>query len=731
AGQMTAFLYIVSGLVATIGPIMPAFPVSSRIGMVLVGVAAMVAGLIVLLVPWERWKRSRLLWTIPPAFLLIAALNHYGGADPYRYSLFFMVAFVGIGIAHPAGTSLRMLPLMLIAYIVPLATAERYTMSAVSSVVYVAPVCLLIGETMSWVGEQLRAARAKIQDSEARFRSLVMNASDKIVVLDDAGNLLYVSPSSSQEMTASAAEQMIGTSVFPIIHPEDHSRFRRFLTECLGGRNKLPIVEVRYRLSDGAWRDVEAIGNNLLGDPNVGGIVVTARDITERKSLQSQLAHQAFHDPLTTLPNRALFMDRTEHALTAIGRHYHGIAVLFVDLDRFKLINDSLGHDIGDQVLVAIAGRMQESVRQGDTVARFGGDEFTVLLEQVADVDEAVMTAERIIAAIGQPLNFDGHEIHIAASVGVTFSNSSNDVPELLLRNADAAMYHAKKNSTTRYEVFDPSLDVDMLERLQLENDLRRAVERNEFEIHYQPKVSLTDTESFGVEALVRWNHPTRGVLSPGEFIPLAEETGLIVPIGRLVLVEACRQARAWQDEYPGLPPLLMSVNLSGRQLKQPGLVDDIASILDEAGLPPEQLELEITESTMVEDALSSISTFAVLKALGVRLAVDDFGTGYSSLSYLKSFPLDVLKIDRSFVSGLGTNSDDAAIISAIVEVAHSLGLSVVAEGVETVEQLDHLRALGCDLGQGFYLAKPLPSYETEIFLSALRRQSTETRQTA
>lgn len=726
SGRMSAALYFLSGVVAITGPLIPWFPVLSRMGMIMVGIAAMISGVIVWFLPWEHWRRSRLLWLVPPAFLLIGLLNHFGGADPYRYSLFFMVAFIGVGIAHPSGTCLRFVPLMLIAYIVPLITAERYSPAAVSSVVYAAPVCLLAGETLSWVAERLRRAREAVRQTEARFRSLVMNASDMIVVVDASGGLLYVSPSTNQGVPGTLAAGMAGANVANWVHPDDIPHLHRFLDICSTRTETLPVAELRYRQADGAWRDVEVIGSNLLDDPNVNGIVITARDITERKALEHQLAHQAFHDPLTNLPNRALFADRTAHALTSIGRHFHGIAVLFVDLDRFKVVNDSLGHEVGDRLLAAIAERLQACVRQGDTVSRFGGDEFTLLLEHVSDISQATETAERIISALTYPFTFDAQEVHITASVGIVHSSSPHDEPHTLIRHADVAMYHAKKNGKAQYEVFDPSLDRNTLANLNLENDLRRAIERQEFVVHYQPKVSLDTGETYAVEALARWNHPERGTLSPQEFIPLAEETGLIVPIGRLVLQKACRQARLWQDEDPESPPLFVSVNLSARQLKQPDLADDIALILNNTGLAPEHLELEITESAMIEDSTVTLATFAKLKHLGVRLAVDDFGTGYSSFSYLKNFPLDVLKIDRSFVGGLGTGTDDAAIITAIIEIGHSLGLKVVAEGVETIEQLTWLRELGCDHGQGYYLAKPLSTEDAGAYLERSRNRNAD-----
>ena len=420
-----------------------------------------------------------------------------------------------------------------------------------------------------------------------------------------------------------------------------------------------------------------------------------------------QLARQAFRDPLTSLPNRALFMDRLSHALTRTERRGERLAVLFLDLDRFKVVNDSLGHGVGDQLLIGVSQRLAACLRPEDTIARLGGDEFAILLEDVKDDKAPTAVADRLTGELQQPFTVEGREVVITVSIGIAMSISRRMTPEDILRDADLAMYHAKGKGKARYEIFDKSMNAPAQERMDLELDLRNAVSRSEFVVHYQPVVALSTGRIVEMEALVRWKHPQRGLLFPGDFVGLSEETGLIVPLGRWVLHEACRQVPQWQLATPG-SQLGISVNLSARQLQQPGLVEEIAAVLRETRLEPGALRLEITETVVMHDAPATLAKLEALKALGVRLAIDDFGTGYSSLGYLKRFPVDNLKIDRSFVAGIGSDVEDSAIVRAVITVAKSLGLSVTAEGIENAEQLEHLRALGCDHGQGYYFAKPV-----------------------
>jgi diguanylate cyclase (GGDEF)-like protein/PAS domain S-box-containing protein len=428
--------------------------------------------------------------------------------------------------------------------------------------------------------------------------------------------------------------------------------------------------------------------------------------VIERKRAQERLAHQALHDPLTALPNRALFLDRLALALARLRRRRSSLVVLFADVDRFKLVNDSLGHDAGDRLLVTLSRRLREVLRPGDTLARFGGDEFAVLCEDVPE-DDVVGIAERMMEALAEPLTTGGREVFASVSVGIAVTQDPDQRPEALLRDADAAMYLAKDRGRARFELFDEAMRDESTERLLLENALRRAPERGELRALYQPIVRLTDGSMVAAEALVRWDHPERGLLEASQFVPLAEETGIIVPVGAWMLDEACRQAASWSGDGDAAA---VSVNLSARQLSRPDLVDVVDRALRESGLNPDRLWLEITESVLMEDPDAAVNALERLRALGVHLSVDDFGTGYSSLAYLRRFPVDALKVDRSFVAGLGRDPEDSAIVEAVVSMAHSLGLSVIAEGVETDGQLARLRDLGCELAQGFYFAAPVPS---------------------
>jgi diguanylate cyclase (GGDEF)-like protein len=440
------------------------------------------------------------------------------------------------------------------------------------------------------------------------------------------------------------------------------------------------------------------------------------RQVQLRKQTQD-LEYQAFHDPLTGLPNRALFLDRVQHALRRTFRRGGTVAVLFLDLDQFKYINDSLGHDAGDQLLQGVAQRLLGCVRPADTVARLGGDEFTLLLENIESADQAIAVVERIKRALLAPFAVAGEAVFVAASIGITFSDDQHAAPHDLMRQADAAMYKAKEHGRACYQIFDARKDARALTRLQWETELRHALERREFAVYYQPLVDLGSSTIVGFEALVRWRHPEHGLVPPAQFIPLAEDTGLILPLGQLVLRTACQQAQAWLARLPAGTPLRISVNLSARQFQHAGLVDDVAQALRDTGLAPHHLQLEITESVVMHSASVALATLQKLKHLGVQLAIDDFGTGYSSLSYLKHFPVDTLKIDRTFVECLDQDSANTAIAQAIITLAHTLELHTVAEGVETRAQQQALQALGCEFGQGFFWAQPLPHDAAVVIL--------------
>lgn len=447
----------------------------------------------------------------------------------------------------------------------------------------------------------------------------------------------------------------------------------------------------------------------VLPLPN-GQLIVIVRDISERKHTEEELKRLAFHDTLTGLPNRASFILRLQEALTVGEAERRPLAVMFLDLDNFKIVNDSIGHEAGDQLLILVAQRLQASLRPGDTIARFGGDELAVLVEGLADPGEAVRVAERVRKVLRPPVSLSGHEVFVTASIGIAIAAPGEDDPAGLLRKADLAMYRSKAAGKAQHTVYDPSMNAAALERLQLGSDLHLAIERGEMSVMYQPIVTLSSGVIEELEALVRWHHPVFGNVSPAQFIPIAEENGLIVPVGRWVLREACRQLGMWRKAVPDLDDLVVSVNLSAKQLNDRDLVPAIEQILDESDLDPSCLKLELTESTVMTDVATTAGRLRDLKALGLSLAIDDFGTGYSSLSYLKRLPLDTLKVDRSFVDGLGTDPQDTAIVRTVITLAKSLHLKTTGEGIETPEQADHLRDLGCDRGQGYLFSPPLPA---------------------
>jgi diguanylate cyclase (GGDEF)-like protein/PAS domain S-box-containing protein len=552
------------------------------------------------------------------------------------------------------------------------------------------------------------ALTQELRQNEARFRSLVQYGSDVVSVIDAGGVQRYISPAITRVM-GFTPEQSLGTNGFDSAHPDELEFVNARMDEMLAHHGKAVSFEARVRHADGGWYWHEVTATNLLNDPSVGGIVVNHRDITERKAFQEQLRRQAFHDALTGLDNRASFMLRLDQALTRARQQNTGIAVLLLDLDRFKNINDTLGHAAGDELLRAVSARLRATISEHSLLARLGGDEFTVMLEHVTDTDSAVQAAERIMAALGEPIHFLDGETLIGASIGIALSSEDTAGADELLARADLAMYEAKDRGRGRCALFDRAMSDRARERLEMEADLRLAIDRGEMELHYQPVVSLTDGDISGFEALVRWRHPRRGLTAPSDFIPLAEETGLILPLGRWVLEEACTQIQRWQCLSRAPRPLSIGVNVSARQFQQPYLADEVAEVLRRTGVDPRSLRLEITETVLIEDAEQAMVTLARLKQLGVTLVMDDFGTGYSSLSYIRRFPFDVLKIDKSFIDHIDSDPEAEALTRAIMHLGHTLNLVMIAEGIERCDQLRRLQALGCDLGQGFLFSQPLP----------------------
>ncbi|HXY94718.1 MAG TPA: EAL domain-containing protein [Acidimicrobiia bacterium] len=707
-------------------------------------------------------------------------------------------------------------------------------LSALTGVVVIAFVSMrVIGRR---AGRTVDRVRDLFERNEARFQAMVRDSSDIMAIVDARGNLSYASPA-TERILGLDPEALVRTSVFDLIHPEDRPRARAAFEVATSSPNAAQRIEFRMHHADGSWRSIEAMSTNLLHDPAIEGLVVSARDVTDRRRAEAELreaqerfrsafehapigmalmtldghlfrvnramvqilgrsteellratardlthpehhdaaagalrelrsgaapscrlelrfvhhdghpvwvslstsivrdlngeplyfvlqlediterkasgealAHQAIHDPLTGLPNRLLFVDRLGRELSRAASMHTRVAVLFLDLDRFKVVNDSLGHSAGDRLLVAVADRLSGTMRPDDVVARFGGDEFVVLCQNVTSVETAELIAERVAEVIKKPVALVEGEVFVTASIGIALSDGQSETPETLLRNADAAMYRAKENGRDRAEVFDAPTHHRAVDDLRTGNALHRAIERGELRLHYQPVLDLRSGTLTGFEALIRWQHPERGLVLPAEFIPLAEETGLIVPLGVWALEQACRQAASWHAAAADGTRLSISVNLSPRQLAEPALPNDVARVLSDTRVHPDAVWLEITETTLMRDAESALSALGALRALGLHLAVDDFGTGYSSMAYLERLPVELLKIDRSFVSDMGHRADSAAITTAIVSLAHGLNLETVAEGIETPEQLQRLRAMGCDLGQGFLFGPARPA---------------------
>jgi diguanylate cyclase (GGDEF)-like protein/PAS domain S-box-containing protein len=505
------------------------------------------------------------------------------------------------------------------------------------------------------------------------------------------------------------------------LHPDDKERVIRDISQHIDTGKANWTDEYRFLRKNGTYAHVIDRGYVVYDAETELPVrmIGSMMDVTDRKVLEDQLTHQALHDPLTNIANRALFSNRVDHALTKLPRIGSQLAVLFLDLDNFKAINDSLGHAAGDKLLIAVAERLQDCLRTTDTAARLGGDEFAVLCESVTKVEEAIMIAERILQVFQQPFIIDGKETFVGTSIGIAASCDDAKTSEALLRNADLAMYLAKNEGKGTYVVFEPKMREALMERIELEEDLRRGIDHHEFVVHYQPILELTTNNMMGMEALVRWNHPKYGLLSPMKFIPLAEETNLIVPLGAWVLREACRQVQEWREKHSDKHDFSVTVNISIRQFQQKELVDMVSRALLASGLPARCLILEITESFMMQDTEATIAKLQLLKDLGVRLAIDDFGTGYSSLSYLQRFPVDILKIDKSFVDKLGQGSEGNAVAKAIIMMGDSLNLKTIAEGIEHPEQIGELTSLGCGAGQGYHFAKPLDTADMETFLSA------------
>jgi diguanylate cyclase (GGDEF)-like protein/PAS domain S-box-containing protein len=587
-------------------------------------------------------------------------------------------------------------------------TARLIVVAGFYAFVALLPVIAIVYLTYLTYVKNVESSAAQAE-TEKRFHRAFDHAPIGMALASPEGRWLQVNHSLCEIVGYSEAE-LLERDYQALTHPEDLKNFGSEINNILQGECQTQQLECRFyhKMGHEVWT---IAGVSLLSDSQdeAPNLIFQIQDITERKRAEQQLLHEAYHDALTGLPNRAWFVEQLEKSLESVRQGNEELfGVLFLDLDRFKVINDSIGHMYGDQLLVGVAERLRKCLRPGDKVARLGGDEFTILLSGIREVGEVIDVANRIQKEVAQPFKLSGYEMFTTVSIGITLSTAGYDVPEELLRDADTAMYQAKSSGKAQYVIFDKGMHARAMNLLQLESDLRRAIDRREFAIHYQPIVSLKTGKLSGFEALVRWYHPDRGLIPPDKFVSVAEDTGLIVPIGKWVLAEACHQLKLWEQQYTSSLPLLMSVNLSSRQFAHSEILDQIIQTLQVTGIDPRKLKLEITESVVMENVEVASKTLERLRSLGIELSIDDFGTGYSSLSYLHRLPIDTLKIDRSFVSRIHENNENKEIVRTIIMLAQNLGMGVIAEGVETKEQFESLIELKCEHGQGYFFAKPL-----------------------
>ena len=543
-----------------------------------------------------------------------------------------------------------------------------------------------------------------LQEGEARFRALVQNSFDIITIHDSNGVTKYESPAASR-ILGYVPGALIGKTPFETLHPKDVARARDAFEALLKGEISASPVMVRFRHADGSWIHLEALGNNLLDHPGIRGIVLTSRDITERKRAEATARYLANYDVLTGLPNRILMQDRLTRAIAHAHRNRLRVALMHIDLDRFKVVNETLGRYVGDALLKQAAERIRRVTRGADTVAREGGDEFTVVFPNVTSLQTLSATAKVMLHELARPFPGNGQELFVSASVGISLFPDDAGSADELIKHAEAAMSSAKHLGRNNFQLYNAGMNLEVQDRMQIEAGLRTAVQRDELSLLYQPKIDLATHRIFGAEALLRWKHPQLGMIAPSRFVPVAEAAGLVGQIGEWVLYAACRQIREWQDAGHSLQ---VAVNVSARQFQDYDVAELVMAIMRDTGALAQNLEIELTESAVMNDAEASIVTLERLAALGVQIAIDDFGTGYSSLSYLKRLPLDLLKIDQSFVRDISSDPDDAAIVRAIITLAGSLGIKVIAEGVENEAQLAFLNACGCEYAQGYLFGRPL-----------------------
>jgi diguanylate cyclase (GGDEF)-like protein/PAS domain S-box-containing protein len=713
AGRIGAAMWTLASLLSVIVAVLvPPANHAGQWGTAIVAIVSVSAGVVLWFLPWHRWPQWTTLGLVPAAFAVIGLNLRVGGGNGFTYAISFMMVFAWLGTAHSQGKSLRFAPLLVVGYVVPLlGVATRQAELGLASAAYVIPVCVVVGETVAWGISLLGRTEAALSETREWF-SGAFEASGVGMGLVSVDGVLLRANQAFADIVGSTPEAMKDQRIEAYSHPDDWDKSRVEIDRLIEGEVDRYSAERRFLHAHGheVWVSMHA---TCVRDRTGAPLFVVAQfeDVTQQRALREQLAFAAVHDQLTGLPNRSMFMDRLERTLRRAEQDARHVALMFIDLDRFKMVNDGLGHDAGDRLLQRVAQRLQGVLRVGDLLARFGGDEFTVLCE-VADEGEALEIAARLTSAMDRPLADVGDEQFVSLSIGIALSAGPDTDPAALLRKADIAMYQGKDAGPGRICVYDEQGALRTARNLQTFNELHRALERCEFVLHYQPFVDLHTETLVGLEALVRWNHPTRGLLPPAEFIPLAEECGLIVPLGNWVMREACRQAAAWSAarESEGLSPdrLNVSFNVAAQQLAEPMFQQWLAGALEDSGFAPDHLWLEVTEGTILRDPEAAVATLGRLRELGVHIAIDDFGTGYSSLSYLKQLPVEILKIDQSFIDDVDRDPDDMAIVRAVIALGESLGLAVIAEGIERTSQAEQLIALGCHVAQGYLYGRPI-----------------------
>ncbi len=716
AGRIVAVMFaLLAGVGNLPAVVLPMYPAADRPRIALLGATFIAIGAVIWFLPWQRWSRRASLWLVPLAFALVDIFNLVVPINPYRYAIYLIAVFAWIGMAHGRGVSVAFLPLLIPVYLLPLQAQGLLTLQSGLAIIYVALFCVLMGETLAWFATRLGKNQQALQASEERYRRIVETAQEGIFALSSDACVTYVNQRMAT-MLGYTAEEMAGQSLYDFMDAEHAAATRPEFDQ-----RRLRMAEARtfdacFRRKDGqaVWMLASTVALTD-GSGAFAGEFAMVTDITERKRAEEELRHQALHDALTELPNRTLLGDRIEQGILLARRDRRPLALLLLDLDRFKEVNDTFGHPHGDAVLHQVARRLRDHVRATDTVARLGGDEFALLLPGYAAAD-ASAAALIVRECLEPPVTVEGHTMYLSASVGIAvYPDHGHDAPTLL-RRADVAMYVAKHRGLG-VAVYEPGEDRFSRERIALMAALREAIEDDRLVLHYQPIMDVSSRTVSRVEALARWPHPERGLIQPDAFIALAEESGLMGALTRSVLRLALRQCREWRCTGRHLK---IGVNLSMSNLAEPDLMETVLELLRAHDVPPDCLRVELTESAVMSEHAHGLRVLRALAAAGVHISVDDFGTGYSSLAYLTRLPVDELKIDKSFVLHLADGEAGAVIVRSIVAMAHALGLRVVAEGVETQDALELLGRLSCDAVQGYYLSRPLPAQELERWLAGV-----------